>query len=162
MWLPYNATKAAEYLFRAELCWSFLEKYPIATPTNGFVNPPGHISGVYSDKIDTDNRAWLAAELYRTTCQLSYGSSYVAYITLQNRVDLGQNEFIDFGRPAAWAFYYSGRDCLVNGFSSEPPTFDVVRAMAFSALSSTVTGTYSQTYSNTYQNVGRTGMRSVK
>lgn len=157
--MPYNTTKAAEYLFRAKLCWSFLEKYTNATPSNGFVNPPGFISGVYSDPIDTDNRAWLAAELYRTTCQVAYGSRYVAYITKQNRVDLGQNEFIDFGKPAAWAFYHSSRECTGNGVAtSEPPSFDVVRSKALSALTSSVLGTYDQIYSNTYQNVGRTGM----
>ena len=157
LWSPYNATKAAEYLDRAKLCLSFLDKYANATPSNGFVNPPGFISGVYSDPIDTDNRAWLAAELYRTTCQVAYGSSYVAYITQQNRVDLGQNEFVDFGKPAAWAFYHSGKECTGNGFASEPPSFTVVRSKVFTALTSSVLGSYDQIYSNTYQNVGRTG-----
>lgn len=52
--------------------WVFLQQHPSNTPVGGFKNPPGHISGPYYDTEDSDNRGWLAAELFRTTCNSTF------------------------------------------------------------------------------------------
>lgn len=74
---PYNASFASILLKKAKLAWQFLQNHPLNSPEGGFVNPPGHISGPYYGPDDTDNRAWLAAELYCTTCITSFGQEYV-------------------------------------------------------------------------------------
>lgn len=155
MWAPYDATLSALFLQRARLAWDFLQVHSTASPEGGFVNPPGHVSGPYPDIDDTDNRAWLAAELYRTTCDSVYGDSYVAYIAAQNNiVALGGNDFVDFRLEALWAFYYSGTTCASSS-TSEPSSYATVRALIYSALKRSVDGSKSMAVKNPYRNVGR-------
>lgn len=151
IWAPYNATYAAILLKRANRSWQFLRNHPLNSPDGGFVNPPGHISGPYYDIDDADNRAWLSAELYRTTCITSYGSDYVQFIrNASNKVALGGNEFTDYRLEALWAFYYS------SSCPNEPASFAKVRATIVTAMKSTMNGQLTSTLGNTYHNVGRT------
>lgn len=154
LWAPYNASFAALLLNRAKLAWSFLQKYPTNTPAGGFVNPSGHISGQYYDADDADNRAWIAAELYRTTCQLSYGQKYVDYVVSNNNViGMLSNDFVDYGLEAAWAFYYSSSSC--SGKVTEPTSFATTRAVVYSTISTVISTFQQQTLNNPYRNLGR-------
>jgi hypothetical protein len=110
----------------------------------------GHISGPYPDTIDTDNRAWLAAELYRTTCDATYGQKYVDYIVNAGYVvAMGGNDFTDFGVEAAWAFYYA------SSCSTEPSSFAQVRTAVRARLLSSAKYYKKDTLSNVYRNAGR-------
>jgi endoglucanase len=96
-----------------------------------------------------DNRAWLAAELYRTTCNLTFGVYYASYLTsIGNRVPIGGNEFTAYDLEAGWAFYYSV--C-----PSEPSDFAQTRNYIRQSMKSSVYGNLAQTRSNPYINVGR-------
>ncbi len=150
VWSVYNNDFSLEMLRRALLSWNFLQVHPSATPADGPTNPAGHISGPYPDTNDADNRAWLAAELYRTTCSASYGQAYVDYvIAAGNKVPMGGNDFCDYGIEGAWAFIYAA--C-----PNEPSSFVTVRNLAKAAIKSSADGNYARTMGNTYNNVGRT------
>jgi endoglucanase len=41
LWSSYNSTLSEIFLERAYLAWTFLEKHQNATPSTGFLNPPG-------------------------------------------------------------------------------------------------------------------------
>jgi len=151
LWAPYNATFASILLNRAYRAKRFLQNHPLNSPAGGFVNPPGHISGPYYDIDDTDNRAWLAAELYRATCITSYGEEYVQFIrNASNVVAQGGNDFTDYRLEALWAFYYS-KSC-----PNEPASFGKVRSTILTSMKNTMNGQVSMTMGNTYHNVGRT------
>jgi len=151
LWAPYNATYASILLSRAYRSQLFLQNHPLNSPQGGFVNPPGHISGPYYDIDDTDNRAWLAAELYRTTCITSYGEEYVQFIQNSNNVvAFGGNEFTDYRLEALWAFYYS------SSCPNEPASFSKVRSTILTSMKNTMKGQVTTTLGNTYHNVGRT------
>lgn len=168
VWDKYNSTLSELLLSKARLAWSFLTTHSTATPERGFVNPPGvnfwlislfifirifavgHISGPYYDVNDADNRAWIAAELYRTTCEVFFGDYYVKYIKDEgNVVAIGGNDFIDYNIEAAWAFYYSS--C-----SGESAEYRTTRALILKAIRASATGNLGRTMGNTYNNVGRT------
>ena len=135
---------------RAQLSWAFLQAHPVATPTGGFVNPKGHISGPYPDLDDSDNRAWLAAELYRSTCDQVYGDAYVAFITSNNgNVGMGGNDFTDYRVEALWAFYYA--KC-----ANEPASYAATRKTIYNTMRSSAYGQQGQTLADTYKNSGRT------
>lgn len=148
-WRAYNATLSAVLMHRALLAWDFLEQHPITTPAGGFTNPPGHISGPYPDTNDDDNRAWLAAELYRATCNFIYGDYYIQFIAdAGNIVALGGNDFVDYRYEAAWAFYFA--TC-----ANEPETYAFVRRVILGAMKSAVSGNKNMATRNPYKNVGR-------
>lgn len=56
-------------LDHAKKAWAFLMKYPAPSAS---VIVQGISAGSYPDPIDTDNRAWAAAELYKTTGEQAY------------------------------------------------------------------------------------------
>lgn len=69
----YNATYAASCLEKARQAWAFLKDHPTPTPP---VDVPGINAGPYPDPIDADNRAWAAAELYKTTGENFYNTDF--------------------------------------------------------------------------------------
>ncbi|MGN7889069.1 glycoside hydrolase family 9 protein [Dyadobacter sp. 22481] len=69
----YNATYAASCLEKARQAWAFLKDHPTPTPP---VDVPGINAGPYPDPIDADNRAWAAAELYKTTGENLYNTDF--------------------------------------------------------------------------------------
>lgn len=69
----FNAAYAALCLEKARNAWSFLKNHTAPTPP---VNVPGISAGPYSDPIDADNRAWAAAELYKTTGEAQYNTDF--------------------------------------------------------------------------------------
>jgi len=60
-------------LQKARKAWTFLKSHSTPTPP---VNVPGIAAGPYPDPIDADNRAWAAAELYKTTGEAQYNADF--------------------------------------------------------------------------------------
>ncbi|MGV3600516.1 MAG: glycoside hydrolase family 9 protein [Dyadobacter fermentans] len=69
----FDAAYASLCLDKARKAWAFLENHPSPTPA---VNIPGIAAGPYPDPIDADNRAWAAAELYKTTGETQYNAAF--------------------------------------------------------------------------------------
>ncbi len=69
----FNETYASTCLEKARKAWTFLKSHP--TPT-AQANVPGISAGPYPDPIDADNRAWAAAELYKTTGEAQYNADF--------------------------------------------------------------------------------------
>ncbi|GGM99311.1 hypothetical protein GCM10010967_36570 [Dyadobacter beijingensis] len=69
----FNGTYAASCLEKAKKAWLFLKSHTTPTPP---VNVPGISAGPYPDPIDADNRAWAAAELYKTTGEAQYNADF--------------------------------------------------------------------------------------
>ncbi|MFA5147284.1 MAG: Ig-like domain-containing protein [Candidatus Omnitrophota bacterium] len=108
VWKRFDKALSLEYLRRAELAWEFLKQHPTQVPVGGYQVPAGHHSGPYPDPEDIDNRAWLAAELYRTTGKTEYREYYE---TLYNTSTLvsgwGWNDFQHSGKEGQWAYLRS-------------------------------------------------------
>lgn len=66
---PFDEAYANRCLEAARLAWEWLENHP---QVPGFKNPPKITTGEYGDDVDTDERFWAAAELYRTTGEEAY------------------------------------------------------------------------------------------
>ncbi len=69
----FDAAYAALCLEKARNAWTFLKSHTTPTPP---VNVPGISAGPYPDPIDADNRAWAAAELYKTTGEAQYNADF--------------------------------------------------------------------------------------
>ncbi|MCF0073465.1 glycoside hydrolase family 9 protein [Dyadobacter sp. CY261] len=69
----YNPAYSASCLDKARRAWSFLNDHLTPTPP---VSVPGINAGSYPDPIDADNRAWAAAELYKTTGEPQYNADF--------------------------------------------------------------------------------------
>jgi len=73
----------------------------IPKPDPGFKNPPGGFGGEYGDRLgDIDERAWAAAELYKTTGNSKYHDYYLKFGVL----NFGWVNFEHVQRLAAWAY----------------------------------------------------------
>ncbi|MCK9859310.1 glycoside hydrolase family 9 protein [Paenibacillus sp. ATY16] len=70
----FDAAFAAECKAASERAWDWLEQHP---EVPGFRNPPEIVTGEYGDKVDTDERYWAAAELYRTTGEERYHEAFL-------------------------------------------------------------------------------------
>ncbi|HIH09878.1 MAG TPA: cellulose 1,4-beta-cellobiosidase [Candidatus Diapherotrites archaeon] len=101
---------ADSLLLQSEKAWNFLERHPHATPAQGPIRPAGIGGGDYSDpplddgtEGDADNRAWAAAELYKTTGGQKYHEAFVRYWSMLPPL-FGYNEFQHHQRKASWAY----------------------------------------------------------
>jgi len=102
--LPFWPEYARECLSRAERAWAFLERHPDTVPAGGFRNPPGIGGGEYGDPSgDVDERAWAAAELYKSTGRAYYDSVFVRY-WVQHEPRWGWNVFQHHQQKASWAY----------------------------------------------------------
>lgn len=108
VYAQFDPVLSARYLERAVNASRFLTAYPEHLPAGGFVNPPGHISGQYYDPDDRDNRCFLAAELFRSTCNSKYALQFEE-IYRTGICNFGWNDFQMFGDKAMWAYYHA--DC---------------------------------------------------
>ena len=72
----YLPDYANNCLSLAKKAWAFLQQHPETSPV---VNVPGISAGPYPDPIDLDNRAWAAAELYKTTGEQPYHTAFLDY-----------------------------------------------------------------------------------
>jgi hypothetical protein len=70
----YFPAYADSCLERAKNAWLFLQAHPQASAN---VNVPGISAGPYPDPEDRDNRAWAAAELYKSTGEAIYNSDFL-------------------------------------------------------------------------------------
>ncbi len=114
----------SELLARAEKAWQFLENHPNTIPAEGFTKEGIVGGGTYvelsEDGIgsDVDNRAWAAAELYKTTGKQKYHNAFVIYWTKRGPL-WGWNEFQHHQRKASWAYAttkFSVNNELVNKY----------------------------------------------
>ncbi|CAM3369327.1 glycoside hydrolase family 9 protein [Paenibacillus lupini] len=69
----FDAAFASSCLIAAEAAWEWLTLHP---EYPGFRNPSSIVTGEYGDKLDTDERYWAAAELYRTTGEARYHEAF--------------------------------------------------------------------------------------
>jgi hypothetical protein len=97
---------AKRYLQRALNASDFLMKYTTQVPTAGFVDPPGLVSGNYNDNDDRDNRCFLSAELFRTTCQSRFADQFEELFN-DGFCGIGWNDMSMYGDKAIWAYYYA-------------------------------------------------------
>lgn len=72
----YLPAYADNCLAMAKKAWTFLQQHPETSPP---VNVPGISAGPYPDPIDLDNRAWAAAELYKTTGEQIYNTAFLNF-----------------------------------------------------------------------------------
>ncbi|MFN0203661.1 MAG: glycoside hydrolase family 9 protein [Bacteroidia bacterium] len=101
---PYFPIYADTCLAKARRAWDFLVAHPTPEPPNGYDNRPGIGGGEYSDPLgDVDERAWAAAELYKTTGEAQYHTAFVFYWT-QNNPNFGWNNFQHHQLKASWAY----------------------------------------------------------
>lgn len=101
---PYFPVYADTCLARAKRAWNYLVLHPSPVPINGFENRPGIGGGEYGDPLgDVDERAWAAAELYKSTGETQYHTAFVTY-WLQNNPNFGWNTFQHQQLKASFAY----------------------------------------------------------
>lgn len=104
---PYFPIYADTCLVRAKRAWDFLVLHPNPVPATGFENQPGIGGGEYGDPLgDIDERAWAAAELYKSTGDTAYHSAFVYYWT-QNQVNFGWNTFQHHQLKASYTYCFT-------------------------------------------------------
>ncbi|MCF0060203.1 glycoside hydrolase family 9 protein [Dyadobacter chenwenxiniae] len=97
----YLPSYADNCLDMAKEAWAFLQLHPETSPV---LNVPGIAAGPYPDPIDLDNRAWAAAELYKTTGEQIYNTAFLnCYAQIPHQfhatMSWSQHTF-----KAAWAY----------------------------------------------------------
>jgi endoglucanase len=73
VYAPYDKDFAARSLVAARKAWAWIEVHPNVT----FTNPPGVQTGVYDDRVCSDEHLWAAAELWRTTGEPAYNRYFI-------------------------------------------------------------------------------------
>ena len=92
---PFFPVYADTCLAKARRGWAWLDRHLDTYPTTGYKNPSGMGGGEYPDPgatSDLDERAWAAAELYKTTGEQFYHDKFAYYWT-QNNPNFGWNPF---------------------------------------------------------------------
>jgi hypothetical protein len=103
---PFLPVFADTCLARARRAWAWLEAHPETYPTIGFKNPTGIGGGEYGDPgetSDVDERAWAAAELYKTTGEAAMQDRFL-YFWTKNDPTYGWNQFQHNQLRATWAY----------------------------------------------------------
>ena len=100
----WDGDLAETYLEAARSAWTFLVANPSAEPAAGFVNPSGVCTGSYQDPLgDDDERAWAAAELFRTTGEVSFRDAFATHWAMHPPL-WGWNTWQHHQREASWAY----------------------------------------------------------
>ncbi|OQY26859.1 MAG: hypothetical protein B6244_12325 [Candidatus Cloacimonetes bacterium 4572_55] len=100
----YFPSYADSCLDAAQAAWQFLEAHPDVSPPDGFDNPDGIGGGEYSDpEGDRDDRAWAAAELYKSTGDSMYHEAFRLYWP-EHTPTWGWNRFQHHQLKASWAY----------------------------------------------------------
>ena len=87
---------AQSCLEAGEKAWAYLEE----TPTSGFTNPEGIVTGEYGDPEDNDERYWAAAQLYRATGDEKYNQAFNEQVANGIRTGYGWEHVGSFGNTA--------------------------------------------------------------
>lgn len=104
-----DAALGKTYLDAARRAWSYLRARPDALPASGFVNPPDICTGEYRDPDgDADERAWAAAELFRTTGEKPFHDAFAEYWPRHPPL-WGWNPWRHRQRNAAWTYLQTPR-----------------------------------------------------
>jgi hypothetical protein len=119
---PFFPNYADTCLARSKKAWNFLEKHLKMIPEGGFKNPSGIGGGEYPDpEGDLDDRAWAAAELYKTTGDTAFHTKFTYYFA-QHNPNFGWNSFQHHQHKAAWAY------CTTK-FATNKTTIDNYKAI---------------------------------
>jgi endoglucanase len=104
---PFDANFAAQSLVAARRAWVWTEKFPNVT----FTNPPGITTGEYADDNCADERLWAAAELWRTTGDVTYNEYFVKHYPpfLQSVDSPALENWKDVGAMGLWAYALGAR-----------------------------------------------------
>lgn len=101
---PYFPIYADTCLARSRRAWTYLTLHTNPEPANGYHNRSGIGGGEYGDPLgDIDERAWAAAELYKSTGEAQYHTAFT-YYWLQNNPNFGWNNFQHSQLKASWAY----------------------------------------------------------
>lgn len=115
----YNTAYAASCLERARKAWLFLKSHLAPTPP---VSVPGISAGPYPDPIDADNRAWAAAELYKTTGETQYNADFNEWYGQVPHHFHATMSWQQHTFKAAWAYattQFEVNNALVDEFKSK-------------------------------------------
>lgn len=106
----YRPDRAKQVLNASLAAWRFLETHP-QWPDEGdqYKNPPGVRAGEYPDRSAVDNRLWAAAELYRTTGETGFKTSFSRLFS-ELKPDPTQGvSFMHQSMAAFWSMYLALR-----------------------------------------------------
>ena len=99
-----DPARSRQYLSSAKRAWDFVSKFPGPVPPAGYTNPPDICTGQYKDPDgDSDERAWAAAELFRTTGRHVYHQAFLQHWA-QRPALWGWNPWRHRQRNASWAY----------------------------------------------------------
>jgi hypothetical protein len=102
---PYLPEFAKTCLNKSKLAFNYLLTHPDVIPANGYLTQnTGMGGGAYPDpEGDVDERAWAAAELYKSTGELSYRNKFDVYWAVHEPF-FGWNPFQHHQIPASMAY----------------------------------------------------------
>ena len=146
-------------LLKARKAWNFLQLHPTPLPANGIdVKKLGIGGGDYQDiatsncdgdqvlgvtcpHSDTDNRAWAAAELYKTTGETSYANAFKTYWQQSSPFYNMYNNFV----------YHNAQASLTYVTISKYPTDPTIIRTIKDAYKIVADEEYGYTHTNTYR-----------
>lgn len=144
---PFLPVFADTCLARAQRAWTFLEAHPDPVPVDGYENQGNLGGGTYSDPLgDADDRAWAAAELYKSTGNTAYHTAFEFY-WLQHPANWGWNFFQHHQQKASWAY------CTTTNYPINPSYYST-----YANLIKTGLDNYDKVRAN--QNIYRCSYRS--
>ena len=120
---PFLPVYADTCMAKARRAWAWLEAHPNTYPTTGFHNPSGIGGGEYGDPgetSDVDERAWAAAEIYKTTGESAIHDRFLYYYT-QHEPTYGWNQFQHNQLRATWAYCttpFSTNSSYINSYKN--------------------------------------------
>jgi len=146
-------------LAKAKKAWSFLAAHPTPQPANGTdVAKLGIGGGDYQDNAysncgdgqtpgstcpysDVDNRAWAAAELYKSTGDSAYSDAFVKYWSQTDPFNGLYNNFVYDNAKASLTYVTTSK------YATDPTIIAKIKA-AYAQVANEI---YGYTYSNTYR-----------
>ena len=121
---PFFPVYADTCLAKARRGWAWLDRHLATYPTDGYHNPSGMGGGEYGDPGETsdlDERAWAAAELYKTTGESFFHDKFTFYWT-QNGPIYGWNAFQHHQLKASYVYAttkkYPTNATYINSFKN--------------------------------------------
>lgn len=106
----------------------------------GAKNPDGIVTGEYPDEVDTDERLWAYAELFKATGDLAYDDKF-SEIMSKGNVNTGELGWQGVGAYAAFAYLTADKN--------QGKFRDVVRASFINGVSEVLSNAIADAYSST-------------